>query len=350
MPPATPVEPAEPIDESFLAALGVHRLEVPVPFIEAGGPANVYALENEDSTWSLFDTGVSTSDALSALHAQASTRGIDLRRVSRIIISHGHVDHYGNAQHFAELSTLNPHIFVHRFDLEKVCGDGRWFIELERHQAYYLKLGVPPALLRTMIDGTKGAARYARQVDRHRVHPIEPGERLHFKRLDLDVLHCPGHTPGLICLHAPAQRLLFADDHVLARVSPNPLLDLSQGEGETKFLALVRYLEGARTVHALDLHAVLPGHGPAFRHHRELLDGLFAFYERRQEKLVARLREGEASAYTLLDTLFARRDDRRLHLMLSEVLGNLEVLEQQGRIERTLRDNVFHFAASGHHH
>ncbi len=114
--------PAEPVDESFLESLGVHRLEVPLPFIEAGGPANVYVIENDDSTWSLFDTGFSSPEAL---YAQASERRIDLQRVSRIIISHGHPDHYGNAQLFAE-QTGAP-VFIHPADLEKICGEGRWW-------------------------------------------------------------------------------------------------------------------------------------------------------------------------------------------------------------------------------
>ena len=333
--------PAEPVDESFLESLGVHRLEVPLPFIEAGGPANVYVIENDDSTWSLFDCGLSTPDALAALHAQASERGIDLQRVSRIVISHGHPDHYGNAQLFAE-QTGAP-VFIHPADLEKICGEGRWWALLERHRGYYLKLGVPAALIQTMIDRNRDATLGTRQVERSRVQLIHGGEKLHFKRFDVEVLHLPGHTPGLICLHAPAQRMLFADDHVLARISPNPLLDLSQGEEETKFLALVRYLEGAKAVQALELDCVLPGHGPAFRNHKELLDGLFAMYQRRQEKLLASLRARPTSAYKLIDSMFARRTDRRLHLMLSETLGNLEVMEHDGRVTRTLTDGVFEF-------
>ena len=34
----------EVADEGFLQALGIHRVAVPIPFIEAGGPVNVYFL------------------------------------------------------------------------------------------------------------------------------------------------------------------------------------------------------------------------------------------------------------------------------------------------------------------
>lgn len=343
--PSPAVIPAEAVDEGFLAALGVHRLELPLAFIEAGGPANVYAIENDDSTWTFFDTGIGTQDAISALYAQASERGIDLKRISRIIISHGHLDHFGNAQLLAEES--GAPVFIHPADLEKVCGEQRFAARLEKHRSYYMKLGVPGDVLQALIELARDANQVARPIERGRVQLLGGCERLHFKRFDANVLHMPGHTPGLVCLHAPAQKLLFADDHVLARVSPNPLLDLSQGEGETKFLALVRYLEGARAVQAMELDCVLPGHGGAFRNHRELLAGLFELYGKRQEKMLNHVRTAPASAFALVAVVFPRHPLKRLHLLLSEIVGNLEVLELEGRVRRELDANghfVFHAA------
>ena len=330
--PGQDEERAAPVDESFLAALGVHRVPVPVPFLEAGGPVNVYALADEGGGWTLFDCGVGTDEGLAAVRAGAAERGVDLKRVNRIIVSHGHVDHYGNAQTLSE--ECGARIFVHADDLEKVCGDGRWFRQLEQHWDYYLRLGLPEPTLTQMLEGTKRARNYARQVDRDKVSLLEPGQTLRFERFEARVLHLPGHTPGLVCLYAEPQKLLFADDHLLARVSPNPLLDLTLGEGDTKFRALDEYLKSARAVYELDLDCVLPGHGPGFTGHRALLDGLFDFYQRRQAKLVAHLEQGPATVFELLAAIFPRHDVPRLYLMLSEVLGNLEVLETQGRVRR----------------
>jgi glyoxylase-like metal-dependent hydrolase (beta-lactamase superfamily II) len=321
------------LDDGALVALGIHRMEVPVPFIEAGGPANAYAIEDADGRWTLFDTGIGTPDGLSALRAQASERGIDLKRLSRIVVSHGHLDHFGNAQQLSEES--GARVFIHAADLDKVTGDGRFAVLLRRHRSYFLSaLGVPVDVLDAVqANADRQKSSSVRHIERERLGTIEGGEVLEFKRFSAVVRHLPGHTPGLICLHAEREKVFFADDHVLARVSPNPLLDLSQGEGETKFRALARYIEGAKWVRDQDLNAVLPGHGRAFTGHRELLDGLFAFYEVRQEKLLNAIRaQGEASVFELLPTLFPRRDPGRLVLMLSEVLANLEVLEDRGRV------------------
>ncbi len=318
------------LNDASLHALGIHRLEIPVPFLEAGGPANVYVIEDADGRNTLFDTGIGTSDGLAALRGQASEWGLDLRNLSRIIVSHGHLDHFGNAQLLSEES--GAPVFVHDADVDKVLGEARFGTLLRKHQGYFLRLGVPADTLALMQAGADRSGNTVRYVERARLRALHDGDALHFRHFDAVVKHLPGHTPGLVCLWAEEPRFFFADDHVLARVSPNPVLDFCQGEGASKFRALSRYLDGARWVRDLEVHAILPGHGPAFTGHRELLDGLFEFYGRRQGKLHARLAESPASIFELLPTLYLRRDLPRLVLMLSEVLANVEVLEDQGRV------------------
>lgn len=322
------------IDESFLQTLGVQRIPTPVPFMEAGGPANVYAIDDLGGGYTLFDCGCGTEEGLSALRLALSERG--LKGLNRIIVSHGHVDHYGNAQTLSE--ETDAKIFIHPHDLEKICGEGRWFRLLEEHRSFFSRIGVPGPVLDELIERSKRNPVYARQVERHRVETLQGKTRLQFKFFDAEVMHMPGHTPGLVCLHDEKHRVLFADDHVLAKISPNPLIDFTFGEGESKFKALVAYSQSAQVVKNLSLDAILPGHGEAFSGHQELLTSLFEFYAVRQQRLLKRLAQGPASVYELLPAVFPRVDTGRLYLMLSEVLANLEVLESRGDVSREVRD------------
>ncbi|MBK7862280.1 MAG: MBL fold metallo-hydrolase [Archangiaceae bacterium] len=314
-----------------------------MPFLEAGGPANAYAIEDQGGGFTLFDCACGTDEGLAALREGLHQRG--LTKLNRIVVSHGHVDHYGNAQTLAEES--GAQVFVHRHDLEKLTGEHRWSNQLEKRWSYFLKLGVPDDTLHAMLERTRRGRDYARPVDRHRLQLLEEGQALRFAHFEAKVLHAPGHTPGLVCLHVPELKLLFADDHVLAKVSPNPLLDLSLGEGETKFKALVAYCASARRVQALELDCLLPGHGEAFKGHRELLEGLFQFYVARQGRISKRLEAGPATIYELVSAVFSRTDIGRLFLMLSEVLGNVEVLEEQGQVQRLEEGGVMRFRALG---
>lgn len=326
---ATP-DAAKPVDETFFAALGVRRLSVPVPFVEAGGPVNLIAFDEADGGFSLFDTGVGTTEGLAAVRAALAANGLKLENLRRMIISHGHIDHYGNAQTFSEESGAKA--WVHPADHEKVCGEGRWNKQLERYWDYFVGLGVPDETLQKMLHLTAKNPTYARQLEPSRVEPLADGQTFSFAKLEVEAIHLPGHTPGLVCLWAKKQKLFFADDHVLAVVSPNPLLDLTQGLGAQKFRALSSYYRSARRVMEMDIEVIVPGHGVSFTQHRPLLEGLFQFYEKRQERLFKKLSETPSTVFELVKLLFPRVDTARMFLMLSEVLGNLEVMEDQGRV------------------
>src|SRR5437764_738671 len=95
---------ASPEDaHAALASLGIHRISVPVPFADAGGPVNVYAIE-EDDGFSLFDSGTGTPEGEAALREGLARSGLAIPSLRRVILSHGHVDHYGNAQVLVEES------------------------------------------------------------------------------------------------------------------------------------------------------------------------------------------------------------------------------------------------------
>jgi glyoxylase-like metal-dependent hydrolase (beta-lactamase superfamily II) len=159
------------------------------------------------------------------------------------------------------------------------------------------------------------------------------------------VLHLPGHTAGLIGLHAPAHKLLFSADHLLQAISPNPFLELGEGGEERKPHSLELYIQSAKRVEALDLDWILPGHGKPFTDHRAVLASLGRFYARRQAKLTEALRREPKSAYELVRSELGRGRRLQLFLMLSEIIGNLEVLESSGAIERSETEELVRFRA-----
>jgi glyoxylase-like metal-dependent hydrolase (beta-lactamase superfamily II) len=327
---------------AVLARLGVARIPVPVPFPEAGGPANVYVIEEADGGVALFDAGIGTKEGSQALLDGFRALGLSLGDVRRIFISHGHIDHYGYARAAQEASGAPA--FVHPRDHDKVTGRDRNPKRLELYGAYLERLGAPVKLLEHVRIHWQDALRLARPLEQ--VEPLQAGAVLKFKRFSAEVLHLPGHTPGLVCLWVPEHRVLFSDDHLLERVSPNPLVDLER-DPEPRHKALVEYIASARKVRALPVDFVAPGHADPFTGHVEVIDRLLEFYDRRQEKIVQLLREfGEQTPAELAPRVFPRARDHQLYLTLSEVMGNLEVLEARGAVTRSERQGRIHFGAA----
>jgi glyoxylase-like metal-dependent hydrolase (beta-lactamase superfamily II) len=314
-----------------LAALGITRIPLPVPFVDAGGPVNVYALEDEGG-WALFDCGIGTPEGEAALRAGAAAHGIDLRRCTRLFVSHGHVDHYGLAQTLSEES--GARVFIHPADAPKAVGPDGWEARAPLYRAFLARAAVPEEQLDRLAAMGRFTGKYGRRIEAERTLPLAAGQRLRFRHFEAEVLHLPGHTPGLVCLWDAEHRILFADDHVLARTSPNPFLELVGDKPLRTGRALVHYFASIRRVMALDVEWVLPGHGEPFSEVRPLLERLFGFYARRQQKLLLAMDAGADTAYAFTQVLFGAHEGPRLYLTLSEVVGNLEVMEDEGRVRR----------------
>ncbi len=314
--------------DAVLRALRIHRLSMPVPFVDAGGPVNAYAIEDGKGGVVFFDTGIGTPEGIESLHAAARDARLDLRRCAEVVVSHGHVDHCGNAQLLSELS--GARVRVHAGDMEKVVGQDVWEMRAPAYSAYLLRQGVAEDQVPRLLAIGRHSGRFSRRVDPERVRPLVEGQHLRVGSLRLEVLHLPGHTPGLVCLWDAKHGLLFADDHLLARTSPNPFLELV--DERTTRRSLVQYLHSIARVRALDVEWVLPGHGEPFQGHRSAIDSLLRFYDRRQEKLLEALGSGPRTAVELSLALFGPQEGARLYLTLSEVVGNLEVLEAAGRV------------------
>lgn len=135
-------------------------------------------------------------DAAAAIEDAIRTLGPDPAGIRRIVITHGHRDHFGAAQELAD--RYGAEIIAHALDAPVVRGERPapepdlldWELPLWEHG-----LTVPEAPP-TRVD---------REVTGGEVLPFGDGAR---------VVHAPGHTAGSIALHLPRHGVLFTGDAV----------------------------------------------------------------------------------------------------------------------------------------
>jgi glyoxylase-like metal-dependent hydrolase (beta-lactamase superfamily II) len=327
--------------EAELAGLGLHRIPVPIPFVAAGGPVNVYVLEAKEGLI-LFDAGLGSDEAQAALLAGLERLGHRTDQISRIVVSHGHVDHFGAARFLQEQAGRDFPVLAHPADIPKIAEAGLRFRDQQPHYAVHLRrLGVPDEVLVATARAGETSFRLSRRVPV--VGALAEGDVVAGRQLRFEVLHMPGHTSGLVCLWEPRLRLLLAADHLLEKVSPNPVMELD-GEGGQVFWPLRTYLDSIARTRALDVALVLPGHGPPFAGHRAVIDGLLDYLERRQVRLLEHLTDGPQTGWELCQALFPRAGAGEAFLTMSETVAHLEVLEARGAVERTEVDGVWRFS------
>ena len=176
--------------------------------------------------------------------------------------------------------------------------------------------------------------------------PLRDGEALELRDRTLHVHHRPGHTPTDTVFHDRDRRILIAADHLLGHISSNPLITRPRDGSDERPQALVHYLESLAATREMDVELVLPGHGDPITDHRALIDQRFALHRRRADKIHRLLAERPRSAYEIAQALWGNIAVTQAYLTLSEVLGHLDVLANEGRVQEAEREGVVGFRSA----
>jgi glyoxylase-like metal-dependent hydrolase (beta-lactamase superfamily II) len=213
--------------------------------------------------------------------------------------------------------------------------------------AIMLRHGVPSELATAL--GSVGASFRAFGSGGRVTLPLHDGEELEFVHRRLRVMHRPGHSPSDTIFLDEERGLLIGGDHLLARISSNPLISRPlegdpPGPGADRPRALLTYMESLRLTRELDASTVLPGHGDPVLDHASLIDERFRMHDRRARKLREMLDPEPLSAYELASRVWGNVAVTQAFLTISEVLGHLDLLIAEGSVHERDDGEVIRFA------
>jgi uncharacterized protein YycO len=95
----------------------------------------------------------------------------------------------------------------------------------------------------------------------------------------------------------------------------------------------------------MDLDLVLPGHGVPVTEHAELIDHRMALHARRAEKIHKLIAERPRTAYDLAQAMWGNIAVTQAYLTLSEVVGHVDLLMNEGRVVEQEADGVVRYEA-----
>jgi glyoxylase-like metal-dependent hydrolase (beta-lactamase superfamily II) len=319
---------------------GVHCLPVPTPF--AVGRVNCYLIEDDPLT--LLDAGPNSATSLTALEAALASHGHRVESLERIVVTHQHIDHIGLVEILAKRSGA------------EVCALDRlapWLADYKREMedndtfsaAIMLRNGIPQDVVHALraVSASFRAWGAAANVTR----PLGEGESLEFASREWRVLHRPGHSPSDTVFWDEASGELFGGDHLIKHISSNPLISKPlEGDAHERSRALMTYLDSLRLTRTMDLSVVYPGHGDPVNDHRTLIDERLRMHERRADKLYGLIAQQPRNAYELAQEMWGNVAVTQAFLTLSEVLGHVDVLTDEGRVREREADDVVCFEAA----
>jgi glyoxylase-like metal-dependent hydrolase (beta-lactamase superfamily II) len=327
---------------------GIIRLAVPTPF--QVGRVNAYLIE--DSPLTLIDSGPNSAKALDELEQALASRGHAVEDIELLVITHQHMDHFGLASilarrsgaEVAALAALAPFLAGYGKETD---------LEDRFAQQLMLRHGIPPEIVTALRAVSAGFRAWGSRVEVTR--PLQDGGELALRDRRLRVLHRPGHSPSdTVFLDDRSQTggpaILLAADHLIGHISSNPLLARPLGAGADydgpRPQALITYLASLEQTRAMELSLVLPGHGRPISDHVSLIDERFRLHRRRAEKIHRLIAEQPRTAHEIAQALWGNVAVTQAYLTLSEVLGHVDLLLEDGRVVEVEHDGVVRFQAT----
>ena len=293
---------------------------------------NIYVISDGDSLI-LVDTGSGRDESNEGLLAGITAvaekydSSISLQNLTHILITHGHIDHFGGLPFVRQFS--NAPIGVHVLDRRVLSNHGERVIFASRRLDNFLEgAGVPEA----QRQGLMNVYLFAKNV--YKSAPVQfllaegkPAVN------EIGVYHVPGHCPGQVCLQV--DDVLLTADHILARTTPH-----QAPESITNNMGLGHYLDSLAKISKLDgIRLGLGGHEEVMGDVNGRIADIIQFHQGRLDKILTICREPKSIA-DISKELFGKVDGYHVLLALEEAGAHAEYLYQRGELIAANLDEI----------
>jgi glyoxylase-like metal-dependent hydrolase (beta-lactamase superfamily II) len=320
--PETPA-PATTVE----VAPGIRWLSMPLPF--QLDHINLW-LADDDGAPTVVDTGIGNDET------RALWDKLLPREVKRVIVTHYHPDHAGNAAWLCQ-----------RFGVELWMTQGEYLTAhaVRTGSAGYTTEAVLAVFRRNGLDPQRAAGlngrnnRYAMLVPEFPLsyRRIIEGDEVAIGAHRWRAIIGHGHAPEHLSLYSKELNTVIAGDMLLSTISTNVSVWSIDPEGDPLRLfleSIARYRELPEDV------LVLPSHGKPFRGAHQRIRQLEEHHRDRCAELVHALQAAPKSAAELLGVLFRRQlDAHAIFFAMGEAIAHLHYLYYAGRVKRALGDD-----------
>lgn len=311
----------------------VYRITLPLPG-KRPGPVNVYLFKGEKVT--LIDTGM--VQTIGVLKKALAEHGLCFSDIDRIIVTHGHPDHYGAAKKIVKAGRAT--VFAHPEDKPSI--ENGMDVSTNRYKIFLKLMGIPLSmgiLLRLLFFVFKSMA------DNCGVDVVmREGDEIEIGKYRAKIIETPGHSKGSVCVFLEKERILFCGDTIIEHITPNAFIMLDEKEKLPVRLSQDEFYESLARIKKLSPLMIYSAHGKDVSDIDQMISGYKKSFAERQEKVLLLVRDGEKNIYRIARLMFPEIGGLRLpleiFLSISEVYTNIQVLQRQGKVSLNIRKGL----------
>lgn len=300
----------------------IKKLVLPTPF--KVGPVNVYIIIGDAVT--LVDTGPRDMNTWKALQQEIDAVGMRIQDIDNLVLTHFHPDHVGLVEEIKNIKDIP--VYGHPQSSPYLAREQSFMQSREQFFKHIYELhGVPVEL----FQKAKETENYLRKYDVPVTldHVLQEGDRLPGNE-QWEVIETPGHSPDHISLYHLSSTTLLGGDHIIKHISSNAFIEPVYGAVERP-RSLVVYQEALKKLLQYSIGIVYSGHGDEVYDVHTLIQHRIAKQNERAMQLYEML-EPNVTSFMLSKKLFPHLYLRELPLTMSEIIGHIDLLVEQGKL------------------
>ena len=326
------------IDTPSFVEIHPHIYRLSLPFLKdtAKRPrtVNIYLLTGKPVT--LIDTGI--AGMIPMVRSALLELNLTPSDIEQIIVTHGHLDHYGGAYEFKQ-NAPNLIVAAHKDDIDLI--EGRMSIH-DGLKYPFLTLAGYPMLWKIPL---RLLDRKARKIflSCPVTKLLEDGDVIKCGHYDAEIIWTPGHSKGSICIYLKSENILFSGDTIISGVTPNAIVMLERDGSMPVRKSQAEFHSSLAKLEELNPALVFSGHGELVNDISSVIDYYRKLYDKRRAKILECIADAEQTIYEIAVAVFpvkaVRKTDAsfQIFLAVSEVYTHLQILEQEGQIKFTKR-------------
>lgn len=326
----------------------IHWIRMPLPF--ALDHINLWLLRDRfdgRDGWTVIDCGIASA-VTQDLWQRIISMELEGLPIVRILCTHTHPDHLGNASWLQEQTApaRTPPLWMTlgEYAMGRVLQAALPGTDGPDTVAHYVAHGLTdPAMVASLSQRTgyfstlvpRMPASYRRIVD---------GESIVIGDRAWRVITGFGHSPEHASLYCEGANVLVSGDMLLPRISTNVSVHAIEPEANP----VQQFVDSIRRYQPLPADAlVLPSHGRPFRRLHRRIEQLHEHHDARLTEVLAHCATPRTAA-DIVPIMFRRPlDAHQLFFAFGEALAHLHALWYRGRLSRERGiDGVYRFAAA----
>jgi glyoxylase-like metal-dependent hydrolase (beta-lactamase superfamily II) len=244
---------------------------------------------------------------------------VGARDVQRVLLTHGHLDHFGGLTQLT--GPITAEVGIHELDRWVLTGYEERVIVATKALRFFLgRAGTPVDKQERLLELYTTGKRHVKSV---RVDfTVRDGQILD----GLEFIHVPGHCPGQVCIKIGD--VLLSADHVLPKTTPH-----QSPESITAGTGLGHYLTSLERIGRVDgIRLALGGHEDPIENFYPRLDTIRADHERKLSRILDLRRAEPLTMEGLTNRMYPTVRNWDVLLAIEEVGAHVEYLYERGAL------------------